>query len=290
LNVAAHWNIRNCVFKPGNRIFIKLLGNVFKGVLSESILIHIKRSFNENNITIQDKKGSTWQLPIKNIVSPDYIVSATSNAQDTLLIEKIYNTAYITLQNDTIFALGIVTGNNKKYLLNSKNEKAEPIFRGKDIEKYKFSNPQYFIEFQPELYQQIAPVEYYRQKKIVYRFICDKLVCVLDNDNTLLLNSANLLVSRNYPMETIISFFNSDIYTFIFRKKFYSKKVLKSHLQKLPLPVLSHDMHQYIYGLYDKTFICANGSTENFQKEIDEIICKSFSIDKSEYGSIKREI
>jgi type I restriction-modification system DNA methylase subunit len=290
LNVATHRNIRNSVFKSDNRIFIKLLGNAFKGVLSESILIHIKKSSNESNITIQKKTGSAWQLPLKNIVPPDYLVSATSNVQDTALIEKIYKTTHITLQNDTIFALGIVTGNNKKYLLNKKTEKAEAIFRGKDIEKYKFSDPEYFIEFQPELYQQIAPVEYYRQKKIAYRFICDKLVCVIDNDNSLFLNSANILVSSNYPMETIVSCFNSDIYTFVFRKQFHSKKVLKSHLQKFPLPVLSHDTHEYICDLYSKTFIYANGSAENFQKEIDEIICKSFYIDKSQYNYIKGEI
>jgi type I restriction-modification system DNA methylase subunit len=286
LNVAAHKNIRNFVFNKNNKIFIKLLGNAFKGVLSESIVIHIKKSSNESNITIQNKTGNVYHLPFENIVPPDYIVSATSNAQDTLLLEKLYNTEHITLHNDTIFALGIVTGNNKKHLLDKKIAGAEAVFRGKDIEKYNFLNPEYFIEFQPELYQQVAPVEYYRQKKIAYRFICDKLICVLDYDNVLLLNSANLFVSRNYPMETIVSLFNSDIYTFVFRKKFHSKKVLKSHLQNLPLPILSSNTHQHICNLYKKTFVSANGNFSDFQNEIDEIICKAFNIDKSQYAYI----
>jgi type I restriction-modification system DNA methylase subunit len=289
LNVAAHMNIRHFVFNKENKISIKLLGNAFKGVLSESILIHIKKSFNESNITIQNKIGKVYQLPIKNIVPPDYIVSATSNPQDTLILSKLYNAEHITLQDNTIFALGIVIGNNEKHLLAKKNEKAEAVFRGKDIAKYKFLNPEYFIEFQPELYQQVAPVEYYRQKKIAYRFISDKLVCVLDDNNALLLNSANLFISNNYPMETIVSFFNSDIYTFIFRKKFYSKKVLKSHLQDLPLPVLSSNMHQYICNLYKKTFIFENANPNDFQKEIDEIICKAFLIDKNQYAYIRGE-
>jgi len=289
LNVAAHMNIRHFVFNKENKISIKLLGNAFKGVLSESILIHIKKSFNESNITIQNKIGEVYQLPIKNIVPPDYIVSATSNPQDTLILSKLYNAEHITLQDNTIFALGIVIGNNEKRLLTKKNEKSEAVFRGKDIAKYKFLNPEYFIEFQPELYQQAAPVEYYRQKKIAYRFISDKLVCVLDYGNALLLNSANLLISRNYPMETIVSFFNSDIYTFIFRKKFYSKKVLKSHLQNLPLPILSSDTHQYIRNLYKKTFALENGDPNDFQKEIDEIICKAFLIDENQYAYIRGE-
>jgi hypothetical protein len=266
------------------------LGNVFKGVLSESILIFIKKNTAESDVTIKDKKGNAWQLSRKCIVPPDYMVSATSNDRDTALIEKIYNTEHVTLRDETFFALGIVTGNNKKYLLNNKMGKSEAIFRGKDIEKYTFLDPEYFIEFQPELYQQTAPVEYYRQKKIVYRFICDRLICALDNDNALLLNSANLFISKNYPMETIVSFFNSDIYTFIFRKKFHSKKVLKSHLQDLPLPVLSSDTHQYIYNLYNNNFIKTHGNINNFQCEIDEIICKSFSIDKTQYDYIRGEM
>jgi type I restriction-modification system DNA methylase subunit len=290
LNVAAHRNIRNYVFNRNNTIVIKLLGNAFKGVLSESVLISIKKNTLENTITIQDKAGSVWQLPRKSILPPDYIVSATSNDKDALLIEKIYTNKHSTLQNDALFALGIVTGNNKKHLLNKKTEKTEAIFRGKDIEKYTFLEPGYFIEFHPELYQQTAPVEYYRQKKIVYRFICDRIVCALDDNNSLLLNSANLFIPKKYPMETIVSFFNSDIYTFIFKKKFHSKKVLKSHLQNLPLPELSFDMHKYIYNLYNKTFSDGNSNSEEFQCEVDKIICTSFSLGKSEYDYIKGEV
>jgi hypothetical protein len=287
LNVAAHKNIRNFIFNKDNKIFIKLLGNSFKGVLSENILINICKSSDESDITIQNKSGDNCQLPLKNIIPPYYIISATSNDQDNFILEKIYNTDHTNLKNDTIFALGIVTGNNKKYLLDKKSKKAEPVYRGKDIEKYKFLKPEYFIEFQPELYQQIPPTEYYRQKKIVYRFICDKLVCVLDNDNVLLLNSANLFISKNYPMETIVSFLNSDIYTFIYRKKYHSKKILKSHLQNLPLPILSANTHRYICNLYKKTFVLANNSIDDFQSEIDGIICKLFGIDKVQYSYIK---
>jgi type I restriction-modification system DNA methylase subunit len=290
LNVAAHKNIRHYVFNKDDKIVIKLLGNPFKGVLSESILISIKKDFRRESITIQNRAGSTWQLPKENIVPPDYIVSAASDSRDNLLMEKIFKTNHITLQSDTIFALGLVTGNNKKHLLNKKTEKAEAIFRGKDIEKYIFLEPEYFIDFQPELYQQIASVEYYRQKKVAYRFICDKLVCVLDNGNALLLNSANLFISKKYPMEIIVSFLNSDIYTFIFQKKFHSRKVLKAHLQNLPLPILSSNICQYIIELYNKTFVNTCGSIEDFQGEIDEIICKSFSIDKDQYDYIKGEI
>jgi type I restriction-modification system DNA methylase subunit len=290
LNVAAHKNIRNYVFNEYNKINIKLLGNAFKGVLSESILIHIKKSGVQKNVYIQNKKGDAYQISRERIVPPDYIVSATGNTQDASLISKIYSVEYLTLQNNAVFALGIVTGNNKKHLLSKASKNAEAIFRGKDIDKYAFGSPEYFIEFQPELYQQIAPVEYYRREKIAYRFISDSLVCVLDKNNSLLLNSANLFISEYYPMETITAFLNSVIYTFIFKKKFHSNKILKSHLQDLPLPVLSAGTHRHIQILYNKTFYSNHEKKADFQLEIDEIICRAFCIDKNQYNYIKEAL
>jgi type I restriction-modification system DNA methylase subunit len=290
LNVATHRKIRYWILNGNNKISIKLLGNAFKGVLSESILLHLKNSSAEKSIYIENKNGNIYQISLKNIIPPDYIVSATSKTQDTLIIDKIFNSKHVTLTDDTIFALGVVTGNNKKYLTEKKAGTSEAIFRGKDIDKYTFLKPKYYLEFRPDLFQQTAPEDYYRQKKIVYRFISDKLICALDKGNNLLLNSANLFISNNYPMETIVSFFNSDIYTFIFSKKFHSRKVLKSHLQNLPLPILSDETHRIIFNLYNKTFSEKNINISLFQEKIDKIICNAFSIDKEQFTYIKGEI
>jgi type I restriction-modification system DNA methylase subunit len=287
LNVAAHKNIRKYVLGTVNKISIKLLGNAFKGVLSESILIHIEKGGNQKNIHLKNQNDEEYQISVRAITPPDFFISATSSDRDTAIIEKLYKTDYVTLQNETIFSLGIVTGDNKKHLLSKRLKNTEAIFRGKDIEKYILLQPQYFINFRPELYQQIAPVAYYRQKKIAYRFICDSLVCALDDNNSLFLNSANFFIPQTYPMETIAAFFNSDIYSFIFKKKYHSRKVLKSHLQSLPLPVLSNSTHKYINVLYNRVFNQNDGEKEYFQMEIDEIICKTFLIKKDQYLYIK---
>jgi type I restriction-modification system DNA methylase subunit len=286
LNVAAHRNIRKYIFNKAGKIAIKLLGSAFKDVLSESILIHVKNDSAGKNIYIQNKEGNIYQFPPESISPPDYTVNAACKIQDALIMDKIYRTEHFVLREDAVFALGIVTGNNKRHLLRGQTEGSEAIFRGKDIEKYSFSKPEFFVEFQPGLYQQAAPIEYYRQTKIAYRFIGDRLVCALDKDNRLLLNSANLLISKKYPMETIVACLNSNIYTFLFRKRFHSRKVLKSHLQDLPLPILSDEIHQYIHTLYDKTIEGTNGGIALFQNEIDKIICGAFSIEQDQYDYI----
>jgi len=68
-----------------------------------------------------------------------------------------------------------------------------------------------------------------------------------------LLNSANLFIpTLDYPLETIVALFNSELYTFLYRKIFYSKKVLRSHLESLPLPVLSAEEHLLFKSLHEK--------------------------------------
>jgi 16S rRNA G966 N2-methylase RsmD len=287
LNVATHKNIRKILFNKNNSISIKLLGNAFKGVLSESILLNIKKIPSTGTISIEDITGKQYKINLGNICSPNFIVSANINAEDNKIIDKLYNSRYKTLKNNTIFALGIVLGDNKKYLFATKNSNNfESIYRGKEIGKYRFLGNEYFIDFNPKLYQQVAPLEYYRQKKIVYRFINDSIICTLDTNNSLILNSANLFISFTYPMETIVSLFNSDIYTFVFRKKFNSRKVLKSHIQDLPIPLFDEKMHKYIFNLYSDTFNRNNVNIGNYQKEIDKIICYYFSISNQEYRHI----
>ncbi|MDR2766812.1 MAG: N-6 DNA methylase [Treponema sp.] len=287
LNVATHKNIRKILFNKNNSISIKLLGNAFKGVLSESILLNIKKIPSNGTVSIEDAAGKQYRINLENICSPDFIVSANINTEDNKIIDKLYNSRCKTLKENTIFALGIVLGDNKKHLFAAKNNKNfESIYRGKEIGKYRLLENEYCIDFNPGLYQQVAPIEYYRQKKIVYRFINDSIICTLDTNNNLILNSANLFISFAYPMETIVSLFNSDIYTFVFRKKFNSRKVLKSHIQDLPIPLFDEKMHKYIFNLYSGTFNKNNANIASYQKEIDKIICDYFLISNQEYQHI----
>jgi tRNA1(Val) A37 N6-methylase TrmN6 len=297
LNVAAHRKIREYILDMPNTVSIKLLGKAFKGVLSESILLHIKTQGKipdiqnslklETPILVEDMRGSVYALRRTAITKGDFIIPVTMQNTDDELLSKIYSVQYQTLAQNAVFALGIITGNNGKYIANTKNGNLEPLYRGKDIQKYAFGEPECFIDFKPELYQQVAPVEYYRQKKIIYRFICDKLVCLYDDDNSLPLNSANVFISAVYPMETIVCLFNSPVYSYIYQKKYHSRKVLKSHLQSLPLPVFPGGTHRAFSVFHRKIKSLPAKKTPEIQNEIDALVCKWFSISDKEYNYIK---
>lgn len=160
-------------------------------------------------------------------------------------------------------------------------EDEEPIFRGKDIFPYRLKQPETFIKFTPEVFQQVAPIRMFRTRKIVYKFISDKIVCALD-EGSLVLNSANIIIAPDYPMEILVCLFNSPIYTFIYQKKFKSKKVLKQHFKDFPLPILNTSLIQNLNEVY-------NGIISNvkMQEDADKLICDYFAISESEYDYIK---
>lgn len=283
LNVASHKNIRKILLNSHRNIEIFPLGMAFKGVQSECVLLKLSEIM-ENESQIIVEKDKKYKLNIKNITSPNYLISYNISEVDEKILNKIYSLGSERLSETTKFALGIVTGNNKKYLHEKKMNDDEPVFRGKDILPYMLKNPETFIKFTPDVFQQVAPITMYRSKKIVYKFISDKIVCAL-NDGNLVLNSANIIISYDYPMEILVCLFNSPVYTFIYQKKFNSKKVLKQHFQDFPLPILNYDLSRKFNEVYSGIL-----NNTKKQEDADEIICSYFEISKKEYDYIKESV
>ncbi|WP_443738283.1 N-6 DNA methylase [Treponema sp.] len=283
LNVASHKNIRKILLNSHRNIEIFPLGMAFKGVQSECVLLKLS-GIMENESQIIVKKDKKYKLNIKNITSPNYLISYNISEVDEKILNKIYSLGPKRLSENTNFALGIVTGNNKKYLHGKKMNDDEPVFRGKDILPYMLKSPEIFIKFTPDVFQQVAPITMYRSKKIVYKFISDKIVCAI-NDGDLVLNSANIIISYDYPMEILVCLFNSPVYTFIYQKKFNSKKVLKQHFQDFPLPILDYDLSRKFNEVY---FGILNNTKK--QEDADKIICSYFEISKIEYDYIKESV
>lgn len=284
LTVASHKNIRKFLLQTKRDIDITPFGAAFKGVQSECVLIKLSE---KKNIPahLYVKTEHTHEIALNKICAPDYIIPYNVSENEAVILDKLYAKEHTTLPIDTIFALGIVTGNNKKYLLNKKIGNAEPIFRGKDITPYSLKNPEVFVELTPYIFQQVAPVEHYRSRKIIYKFISDKIICVLDEKQHLVLNSANVIISNSYPMEILVCLLNSSIYSFIYQKKFKSKKVLKQHLKDFPLPVLSDTTQGDFIYIYNQIM---NGMKS--QKDADELICKYFALSNEDYDYIQRSI
>jgi len=272
LYVDAHFKARQKVFESEAEIKLTFFGNAFKGVQSKVIRLELDKSKSSSVKIIRNKQQielSTELLKENNFRAP-----AVKNQAEMQLLEKIMSKSHCNLKGRCKFGLGIVTGNNKKYLLHTYLPGSEAIFKGKDLGHFGFANPGSFIQFNPKQLQQCAPEALYRNPKICYRFISDKLVMVADCKGVLLLNSANFFIPPpQYNLKALSAFFNSPICSFIYQRLFNSVKVLRSHIERLPIPALYFEYEDKFEALY-----CDAEKGKDVKKELHKLSCFIFGI------------
>ena len=287
LNVKVHKDIREIILRTTKIQKIEYLGRIFTNVFTPVIRLDLEKNTKAKKPTSIYNINKKHQVKqIKWMTNLDFIFDINTDSFDYKIIDKIYQTQYITLKNKASWALGIVTGNNKQFLSSKLKKNFEPIYTGKDINKFTLSKASYYIQFQPEKFQQTAPEEKYRAKeKLIYKFISKKLVFAYDNQKRLTLNSANLLIPKapDYPIKVILALFNSSLYQFLFQKKFFSIKVLRSHIENMPLPLWDQNTFAKIEILVNK--IIKNRTS--FQ-ELDDYILSQFLLSQKEIAYIKK--
>lgn len=289
LLVRKHQDIRRYIIENTYIQKIIYLDRVFKHVFTPIVRLDLVKKKTPNkqiNICKGDKVYTANQLKWEQ--NPDFNFDIHINNFDSQILDKIYAYPHTTLEKQADWALGIVTGNNKKYLSNELQNGYEEIITGKDIEKFSFKQASYFIRFTPKKFQQSAPETKYRAKeKLIYRFISKYLIFAYDDKQRLCLNSANILIPQipHYPIKVIAALFNSTLYQFIFQKKYACIKVLQSHLEQLPLPLWNDNSFHQLLILSDHFM---NG--ENNANEMDDFIMKQYGLSKEETDYIHQEV
>ena len=281
LNVKTHKDMREIILKNTQIKKIIYLNRVFKNVFTPVIRLDFKKSETINEKILIYKEAQQYSVEQKKwLNNQDFVFDIHVNEFDTEIINKIYKVNHTTLKNKADWALGIVTGNNKEFIIDEPKDGFEPIYKGKEIKRFALNNPSSYIKFVPDKFQQVAPVEKYRAKeKLIYKFISKYLVFAYDDKQKLTLNSANIVIPRisNYPLRVITALFNSSLYQFIFQKKFSSIKVLRSHIEQLPLPFWDEEIFSKIIKLANE----AIGNDGNFIK-LDDYIMDKFDLSAEE--------
>ncbi len=288
LYVKTHRDIREIILKQTKIKKIIPLGRIFKNVFTPVIRLDLHKNNCPGNskVKIVKENESCHIRQSRWLKNRDYIFDIHTGSSDAKIIDKIYETKITTLKNRAQWALGIVTGNNRQLILDKPRRDFEPIYKGKDVQNFILSEPSGFVRFTPEKFQQTAPVEMYRAKeKLIYRFISRKLVFAYDDKQRLTLNSANIVIPRipDYPLKVIAALFNSTIYQFIFQKKYSSIKVLRSHLEEMPLPLWNKRTLGAIVKMVDKIM----ENREGFDK-LDNYIMKKFNLSAKQINYLKK--
>lgn len=274
LNIKVHSDIREFLLNETNLEQIDLHEGNFTGVMTNYISLVASKNEQLSNLTVSGTEISKTYIRSQE----NFVISLIDN-QDIKILSKFDRLGKNSLEHSD-WALGIVTGNNKEKVLTKQIENSEPIYTGKEITAYQLKPATKYIVYDRKQFQQVAKDEYYRaSEKLVYKFISKKLQFAYDDQQRLFLNSANLLIP-NVPtlsIKSVMAFLNSELFQFVYHKKFDDIKILKGNLLNLKFPTLTEKQNQLLSNL-----------TEILDDEkINDFVYRLYEIDEKEQKYIK---
>ena len=163
------------------------------------------------------------------------------------------------------------------------------IYTGKEISPYVLKEPVKYIEYNRSEFQQVAKEEIYRaDEKLVYKFISNKLVFAYDDNQSLFLNSANILIPKipNMSIKSVMAFLNSELYQYLYLVLFSEIKILKGNLLELPFANISSEKNEEISFYVDEIIAGDDSYHDNLQDAIYNI----FEITETQRKHIKEKL
>ncbi len=290
LGVASHEAVRKLMIDCCSFKFVSYLGNVFSGVQCPSIILGLTFDNRQTVVGCKVTAGNEHFTIMQPRCFDDSTLSLNVSDEEYECLNAISNIENATyLKGNAKFALGIVTGNNKEYISDKKQDDNEIILKGSDIQRYGTTSSDNYIRFIPESFQQVAPTEMYRAKeKLLYRFISEVPVFTYDDQQTLSLNSCNIVIPEipGLEMKYILAILNSSVAAYFISKKFNSVKLLRSHIEQMPIPVVPSEIQDAVIKKVDRIM----SSSENISAlyaELDSVIVELFGLSREQSQTIQ---
>lgn len=283
---------------------LQVCGDIFKKVYAPALIIVIETTIDKNQrISNSTKASMSFPEDTKTVLIPQRTFYSTyenifninhSDNSEQLKI-KIRNQEVKYLKDNALFFLGIVTGNNNKHLTTiNGSPKQSPILVGKDVNRFKINfSGHYFIYDKSEL-QQVAPKDYYlAPEKLLYKFISSKLIFAYDTQSYFMLNNINGVIPKIQEMRPryILALLNSKLLQYYYSSTFFTVKVLKGNLEKLPLKVVSEQRQLELEKIVQDVEKAKNDS--EFRKHtsiLDEAIYSFYGLDGEEIDFVEKRI
>lgn len=291
LKIKTHNDIRKLILTDTTIQQIDLYNNRFDGVFTDyfSIKINPAKTTTQNYVVTSDGGNANITLSAADRTSGN-IALETFNSLDNSIIEKMESSCHDRLSH-SLWALGIVTGDNKNKVKKEKAEGLEPVYTGKQVNPFKLQDESSYILFDPENFQQCAKEEFFRApEKLIYRFIAKYPVVAYDDKQCLCLNSANILIPQldTISVKSAAALLNSTLYHYYYSLKYSDIKVLKGNLQKLPFPKLTKKQDEGLSALVSD--IQSSTFSLTYQQQLDKEVYSIFGITAKEQKQISARI
>lgn len=292
LNIKAHSASRRLVLDRAAIMDLALWGEQFRGVFAPSTSVIIKEepecSVREKNIVQirprnRAEKGTSVLVPQACYhATSDNIFTIQYSRRSVTVISAMENQDCFFLRDRARFYLGIVTGNNSIHISDTlSKETPDPIITGRDLSQYRIRFSGHYFRYSTDTLQQVAPRKYYLEpNKILYKFIGKGLTFALDTVGYYSLNNVNGFIPGPVSLnrETLLCLLNSRLMQYYYENNFFTIKVLRGNLERLPLKHISTSNQDRIAGLVKRMDNCEEPSSCREREEIEDIIFHEYGI------------
>lgn len=287
LNVCAHKDIRKFILEQTELVSITTYDSMFSGVTTKYVDIECAKGAPKGEFYVYSG-GKQKTVALKTVYETENRNFNLLSDDDLPIIRAVKQRGGYSLRSST-WALGVVTGDNKKKLSPECLDGMEKIYTGKEIQPYILQPAKKYVFYDRNKLQQVAKDEIYRApEKLVYKFISNKLVFAYDNSASLFLNSANILIPDIPSMsaKTVMAFLNSSLFQFMYMRLFGEVKILKGNLMELPFPEISAHDNAQISALVDEIL----GGDRAKHEKIENYIFSLYDLTKEQIKYVRRMV
>jgi predicted RNA methylase len=290
LEVAAHRCARAQLVEAVALERVEPLGDVFPGVFAPAALVIARRepdAARRDGARVWTPRGAVTQ---RRLVDSGGALNPRLSPRERALLAKLDARAE-HLRGRVRFILGVVTGSNRTALVDGPDgdedggddRAGEPIVTGPDVTPLRIRAPRRRLTLPLERVQQAAPRSAYARPKVVYRFISRHPIAAVDRAGRLTLNSANAFsvedpaLDPSFWPEFAAGVLNSTPLKFAHAARVTLPRVLRSHLETLPLPRATDRQRRAIARL------AARGDAAG----IDELVMDLFALSDAERANLR---
>ncbi len=242
LYVKSHRDIRKRILEDAPPKSITHYGPLFRGVYTGVIQITLRKGSQKTKslVTLKGIKETPLRenQALKAFKNNNFnIMNIHCLNRDREILSKIYS-ARVRKPEVCRWLLGTVTGDNSRFLSESPEAGTIPVLTGKEIQPFIIKEPRLFLRTDRGSWQQFRDPREYKDSKIVYTFIGNRPSFAVERTGLMTLNSANCLIPADPDLlEPLVGWYNSELFRFIWWKEFRSLKLLRGHLEILPVPL-----------------------------------------------------
>jgi len=248
LEVAAHAPARQRLCSAAAVERLAHLGDVFAGVRAPAALVIARREPDAAARAaqlVETPRGPVAQSELT--ADPACTLNARLTPAQRALAARL-EAHRERLRGRVRFILGVVTGDNRRAIARDGSGGGEPIVVGRDIAPMRIATPRRRLCVPLGHVQQAAPRAAYARHKVVYRFVSSHPVAAVDRGGRLTLNSANAFAVDDAALDLdfVAAWLNSSTARWLHRARWAMPRVLRSHLERLPLPPTTSEVQRAI--------------------------------------------